>query len=141
MTIYLENGTHDDTKMGGDRPFGFVFTGIFTILVLTAYIKDLSAYIIPLIVTSGAFFLASLFAPFLLRPLNILWFRFGLLLHKIISPIVLGGLFIVSVTPIGLFMRVLGKDPLKLRLDPDAKSYWINRDPPGPAANSMSDQF
>jgi len=73
--------------------------------------------------------------------LNKLWFHFGLLLHKIVSPLVMGLLFFVTVTPIGLLMRTLGKTPLKLEFDKDADSYWILRDPPGPAPDTMKRQF
>ena len=77
----------------------------------------------------------------LLAPLNRLWLKLGLVLYKVVNPIVLGLLFYVTVTPISLLMRVLGKDPLRLRRDPDAASYWIERTPPGPAPESMKNQF
>ena len=63
------------------------------------------------------------------------------LLYKIVNPVVLGLLFYVTVTPIALLMRVLGKDPLRLRRDSDAASYWIDRTPPGPVPESMKNQF
>ena len=64
-----------------------------------------------------------------LAPLNKLWTKLGVLLYRVVSPLVLGLLFYVTVTPIALLMRVLGKDPLRLRRDPDAASYWIVRTP------------
>ena len=70
-----------------------------------------------------------------------IWTKFGVLLYTIVSPVVLGFLFYVTVTPIALLMRVLGKDPLRLRRDPDAASYWIDRTPPGPSPESMKNQF
>lgn len=76
-----------------------------------------------------------------LAPLNKLWTKLGLLLYRIVSPIVLGLLFYLTVTPIALLMRLLGKDPLRLRRDPDGASYWIIRTPPGPAPESMKNQF
>ena len=60
---------------------------------------------------------------------------------KIMAPIIMGALLYLVVTPIGLLMRLFGKDPLRLKMDPSSKSYWIKRDPPGPAPESMSDQF
>ena len=60
---------------------------------------------------------------------------------QVVNPVVLGLLFYVTVTPIALLMRVLGKDPLRLRRDPDATSYWIERTPPGPTPESMKNQF
>jgi len=75
-----------------------------------------------------------------LAPLNKWWTKLGLLLYRVVSPIVLGLLFYVTLTPIALVMRLLGKDPLRLRRDPDAASYWIDRSPP-PAPESMKNQF
>lgn len=83
----------------------------------------------------------TLVAPDYLAPLNRLWARFGALLHRIVSPVALAILFFIVVTPIALLMRILGKDPLRMRLDPNAKSYWIVRDPPGPKSESLKDQF
>src|SRR5262245_35779910 len=76
-----------------------------------------------------------------LAPLNKLWTKLGVLLYRVVSPLVLGLLFYATVTPIALLMRVLGKDPLRLRRDPDVASYWIVRTPPGPAPKSMKNQF
>jgi hypothetical protein len=67
--------------------------------------------------------------------------RFGLLLGRLVSPIVVGVLFFVVFTPFGLVMRAFGYDPLRLKADPRASTYWIERSPPGPAPESMKDQF
>ena len=74
-------------------------------------------------------------------PLNRLWLKFGLLLYKVMNPLILGLLFFVTIMPIGLVMRAFGKDFLRLRLDRNAKSYWIDRTPPGPPPQSMRNQF
>jgi hypothetical protein len=87
------------------------------------------------------FLLFALVLPKALSPLNWVWTRFGLLLHQIVSPLVLGLLFLAVFTPMGLAMKLLGSDPLRLRFDPKAKSYWLERDPPGPAPESLKDQF
>ncbi len=79
--------------------------------------------------------------PKLLSPFNRLWFEFGLLLHKLISPLVLGLIYLTSVAPVGLLMRMCGKDPLRRRFDPELRSYWIPRDPPGPQTDSLPRQF
>jgi hypothetical protein len=76
-----------------------------------------------------------------LNPLNRLWLKFGLLLYKIVNPIVLGLLFFATIAPIGLIMRLTGKDFLRLKLDREAKSYWIERAPPGPSPQSMRNQY
>ena len=79
--------------------------------------------------------------PRALRPLNLAWFKLGLLLHIVVSPLVIGAMFFLTVVPTGLIMRLLGKDPLRLKFDPKADSYWIKRDPPGPEPGSLKNQF
>ena len=86
-------------------------------------------------------FLSGLIAPAILAPLNRAWTKLGLLLFKIVNPIVLGAIFLVTIVPIGLILRATGKDPLRLKFDQNAKSYWIPRDPPGPVPDSMPHQF
>ena len=87
------------------------------------------------------FFAAGYFCPSALRPLNWLWFNFGLLLHSVVNPIVMGLLFYATVWPTGIVMRALGKDLLRLRREPEGTSYWIPRQPPGPEPTTMKDQF
>jgi hypothetical protein len=90
----------------------------------------------------AAVFLASaLLRPALLRPASALWQRLGRAMHHVVSPLVLGMLFYLTVVPTGLVMRALGKDPLRLRFDRAAQSYWIERRPPGPAPESLRNQF
>jgi hypothetical protein len=90
---------------------------------------------------AAAFLIVALVVPGMLTPLNRAWTRFGLLLHRVVSPIVLGFLFYVVVTPLGLLMRLLGKDPLRLHWDRQSPTYWIERRPPGPKPETLSDQF
>jgi hypothetical protein len=90
---------------------------------------------------AGAFLVPALLCTAALAPLNKLWVKLGLLLNAIVSPIALGLLFYLTVTPVALLMRVLRKDPLRLHRDPDARSYWIDRIPPKPAPDSMKNQF
>ena len=77
----------------------------------------------------------------MLAPLNRAWLYVGLLLQRVVSPVVLGILFFLTVTPIGLLMRLTGKNPLRLGFDREAQSYWIDRQPPGPAPDTMPRQF
>jgi hypothetical protein len=79
--------------------------------------------------------------PTALKPLNWLWFKLGLVLHAVINPIVMALLFYGVVLPTGLVLRVMGKDPLRLKDNPERNSYWIIRQPPGPAPETMKDQF
>jgi hypothetical protein len=90
---------------------------------------------------AAAFLIVALTVPKILAPLNRLWMKFGLLLHAIVNPVVMAFLFFSTVTPIALLLRLRGKDPLRLKLDPAARSYWIDRTPPGPSPDTMPRQF
>ena len=127
-------------KLSSDRTFGNVFAAFFAIIGLLPVLsgRDPRFWALAL---GGAFLIVAFVAPRVLRPLNRLWMRFGLVLHKIVNPLVLGMMFFVVVTPVGLLMRVFGKDPLRLRFDAEAETYWIVRDPPGPAPDSLNHQF
>jgi Saxitoxin biosynthesis operon protein SxtJ len=138
--------THEDfsrkeaIKGSSDRNFGLVMAALFAIISLWPLIH---AEPIRWWALGGAATLAVMawLWPAALAPLNRLWLKLGLLLYKVVNPIVLSLLFYATVAPIGLLMRVLGKDPLRLHRDPDAESYWIHRTPPGPAPESMKNQF
>ena len=123
-----------------DRSFGFVFAAVFLIVALYPLLHAQGIRIWATAV-SGIFLLLAALVPHVLAPANRVWTKFGLLLHNIFSPIALGILFFLVVTPTGLLMRLFGKDPLRLHFDPAADSYWIKRDPPGPAADSLKNQF
>lgn len=90
---------------------------------------------------SLVFLAAALALPRALRPLNSGWQAMGRLLHRLVSPLILGMLFYFTVVPTGIVMRLLRKDLLCLRFDPAARSYWVERRPPGPAAESLRNQF
>ena len=83
----------------------------------------------------------SLIVPRWLAPLNRLWLKFGELLHRITSPIILGIMFFGVITPVGWLMRRTGKDLLRMKFDREAPSYWIKREPPGPDKTSLKRQF
>jgi hypothetical protein len=123
-----------------DRSFGIVFGVVFLIVAVLPLFSSGSVRIWPAI-ASAAFFLMAFVLPRLLAPLNRLWMRFGLLLHRIVSPVVLGILFYLFVTPMGLIMRLMGKDYMRLRFDSSSRSYWIERNPPGPRPDSLNNQF
>ena len=127
-------------QSSSDRSFGFVFAAVFLIIGLYPLLHA-SGIRLWAVAMSGMFLLLAALRPQVLAPANRLWTKFGLLLHNIVSPIALGILCFLVVTPTGLLMRLLGKDPLRLRFDPAADSYWIKRDPPGPAADSLNNQF
>ncbi len=142
----MEQSTHEafarDEKIvtGSDRSFGLVMAGCFAAVTLlnvwhAGRVWPWTGGLAALLLAAG------LLRPSLLHPLNLLWLRFGLLLHKVVNPIVMGLVFYGTVLPTGLVMRMLGKDLLRLKRLPDADSYWIVRQPPGPAPETMKDQF
>ena len=139
-TFHENLSANDDVKIGSERSFGFVFTIVFALIGLFPLWSGSDVRIWALVI-AGLFLVSALVAPRLLAPLNRIWFRFGLLLHKIVSPLVMGLLFFCTVMPIGLLMRVFGKRPLDLKFDKAAKSYWIHRAPPSPEPGSMKRQF
>jgi len=130
----------EETKLPSNRSFGLVFTAVFLIIGLLPLVSRHTVRAWALII-SGVFLAVTLAAPNVLTPLNRLWLRFGLFLHKIVSPVVLGVIFFLAVTPTGLLMRWFKKDILRLRFDPAADTYWIKRDPPGPEPKSLVNQF
>lgn len=130
----------EEIQGSSDRAFGLVFAAVF--LIIATYPLLFGGQIRVWSLGAGAAFAVVAFVwPGALAPLNRLWTRFGLLLHRIVSPVVLGIMFFAVITPMGLVMRLLGKDPLRLRFDTRAHSYWIERRPPGPKPDSFPDQF
>jgi hypothetical protein len=123
-----------------DRSFGIVFTVLFVIIGLWPLLGGAPIRWWSLIV-AALFLIAALARPQTLAPLNRLWTRFGFLLHRITNPIIMGLVFFLAVTPTALIMRALGKDLLHMRLDRSAKTYWIERQPPGPPPETMKQQF
>jgi len=126
-------------KAGSERGFGIVFAVVFAGIGLYP-VWDGAPVRWWALAIAGAFLAIAALAPALLKPLNRVWFALGLLLHKVVSPLVMGLMFFAAVTPTALIMRMLGKDPLRLRFDKQAKTYWIERQP-GPAPETMRNQF
>lgn len=90
----------------------------------------------------GVLFLVSaMVRPAILKPLNGVWFMFGNLLHKIVSPLVMGAIFFIVMTPIGLLMRLTGKDLLSLKLSRSEASYWIDQKNDETESSDMTQQF
>ena len=123
-----------------DRSFGLVVAGVCLLVALGPLRHGLSPRWWALAVAS-VFALIAQLKPALFATLNRLWTKLGVLLGKIVSPIALGILFYGVFTPVAVALRLTGKDPLRLRLDRAADSYWILRKPPGPPPDSMSNQF
>lgn len=123
-----------------NRKFGLLFTVVFALLGAIGWWRGGRAYPV-MLGLSGLFLVVTLVAPDILKPLNRAWMAFALLLHHITSPIILGALFFVLFTPVGFFMRLAKRDLMKRRREPALDSYWIARLPPGPAPESLRDQF
>src|SRR5690349_3487568 len=121
----------EQVRGSSDRSFGLTFAAVCLVLTLLPLLKGHAPrrWAAPFAVV---FLLSALLRPAVLHPLNAFWLRLGLLLQKIVSPLFLAVLFYGVFTPMGYFYRILGKDLLRLRFDRGAKSYWIDRTPPGP---------
>ncbi|MGE0657917.1 MAG: SxtJ family membrane protein [Reyranellaceae bacterium] len=130
----------EEVKGSSNRMFGLVFFVVFAIISLWPVLfgNPLRWWTAPI---AGAFLVVALVKPDWLAPLNRQWTRLGLLMHKVVNPLIMGLLFYVAITPMGLLFRLFGKDLLRLKLDRQAASYWIERKPPGPAPDSMRRQF
>ena len=126
----------DDIKISSNRSFGIVFFIVFLLIALypLTYSEEIKVWSATI---SLIFLVLGLFNSKILTPLNKLWFKFGIFLGKIISPIIMGIIFFLVVTPIGLLMRLFGKDVLNLRYNKN-KSYWIEKNGP---KSKMKNQF
>ncbi|MCF8722252.1 hypothetical protein LQ236_000272 [Nitrospina gracilis] len=138
----MENECFEDDPVSGssDRSFGLVFFAVFAGIGLWPLLNGGPVRPVFLVLAVATLGIAG-FRPFWLAPLNRRWIRLGQILGNAISPVILGILYFFVVTPTGFFLRMLGKDLLRMRCDPNAASYWIERDPPGPAPESLINQF
>ena len=127
----------DDVKISSNRSFGLVFFIVFLLIASYPIIYNGEVRTWSLLI-SLIFLVLGLFNSKILSPLNKLWFKFGILLGKIISPLVMGIIFFFVVTPIGLIMRLMGKDVLNLKYNNKNKSYWIEKSGP---KSKMKNQF
>jgi hypothetical protein len=142
----MTGGIHEDfsreasARGSSDRSFGWVFTGFFALLAFLPLLrgKPLRSWALGV---SGGFLLLALVRPRLLHPLNRLWTRLAVLISKVTNPIMTGLMFYVLFTPVAIVLRLLGKDLLRLKGQPAAKTFWIPREPPGPAPETMRNQF
>jgi hypothetical protein len=132
-----------DAKLGSDRAFGLTFAGVSALLALRLWHHRNSPISTAAAVAFALGFLAlSLFKPSTLRSLNRLWFLFGQLLARVTNPVILGVFYFVFLTPIAILFRWAGNDPLRLKKSRQTpRSYWIVRNPPGPAPESLKDPF
>ena len=126
----------DDIKIGSNRSFGIVFSIVFLLIAIYPLINSEELRVWSLIIAI-IFLVLGLINSKILTPLNKLWFKFGILLGRIVSPVIMGLIFFLVVTPIALIMRIIGKDLLNLKFNKE-KSYWIEKTGP---KSKMKNQF
>ena len=124
-------------KMSSNRNFGLVFFIVFLILGFWPITND-GEIRIWLVVISLIFLVLGMMKSKLLTPLNKLWFKFGMILGAIVAPVVMGAVFFLVVTPIGIVMRTMGKDLINKKHDKKKETYWITR---RTSIGSMKRQF
>ncbi len=123
-----------------NRSFGLLFAFVFALMAIWplffgGVIRNWAGAL------SAVFAATALLTPKVLAPLNRGWMRFGALLHRIMSPVLLAIMFFVVLTPFALVMRATGRRPLALSRDKSADTYWVHRAPPGPEPESIRNQF
>jgi len=126
----------DDIKISSNKSFGIVFSIVFLLIAIYPLINNQELRVWSLVIAT-IFLILGLINSRALTPLNKLWFKFGLLLGRIVSPIIMGLIFFLVVTPIAFMMRIIGKDLLNLKFNKD-KSYWIEKTGP---KSKMKNQF
>ena len=130
----------EEANASSNRGFGLTFAAVGAIVAVWPLLAGEAPRWWWLAGAAG-FCAVSLAAPHLLNPLNRAWQWIGRRLNGVASPIVLGLVFYVILAPLGIALRLSGRDPLRLRFDKDAASYWLSRDPPGPGPGTMTRQF
>ena len=116
-----------NVELPSEKKFGLFFTLIFLVISSYFYVTGYHLGFRVFVIASVVFFVISVLRPDILSPLNKLWMRLGLLLGLIVSPIIMGLIFFVIFAPIGILMRIMGRDELRLCLE-DKQSHWIERD-------------
>ena len=129
-----------EPKLPSNRKFGWFFSAVFSVLSSYAYWKGWSTVSLVTLIVAFIFAIATLWSSQLLAPLNRLWYGLGVFLGKIVSPIVLGMIFFLLITPVSLVTRLFGRDELKMKKR-SVESYWIDRSPPGPPSDSFKIQY
>ena len=122
----------DALNLPSDRSFGWTFAGLF---VLVGFFHP---WLLLLAALTAA---VTVLRAHWLAPLKRAWMKFGELLHRVVSPVILGAIFYGVFTPVGVAMRAFGRDALRRTYEKDARTYWIERNPPGPPDDSFRDMF
>jgi len=126
--------------MPSNIKFGWFFSAVFAMIALYSFSQQMNTFALATTIVCVLLVATTFSAPQLLTPLNRFWYALGMLLGKVISPIVLGAMFFVLITPIALITRLFGRDELKIKKS-FVQSYWVERLPPGPSSDSFKNQF
>ena len=141
MSESTTNPSHLGSTLPSNRSFGLLFTIVFLLVAGYSWFEQFTrAWVYFWLALSGLFLFLTFMAPGILLPLNKAWYRLGLLMGKVVSPIVLGILFFIVISPVAIVTRLFGRDVLLLRKR-NVNSYWIERNPPGPQPESFKEQF
>ena len=141
MSESTTNQSHLGSVMPSNRSFGLLFAIVFLLVAGYSWFEQFTrAWVYFWLALSGLFLFLTFMAPGILSPLNRAWYRLGLLMGKVVSPIVLGILFFIVISPVAIVTRLFGRDVLLLRKR-NVNSYWIERNPPGPQPESFKEQF
>src|SRR5262245_60543613 len=135
---FHETYAHGDVRPPSERSTGLVFAGVAVIVAVIWRHSPMVPWVA--LAVAAALAALSMTAPALLRPLNLLWFRFGLLLHRVVNPLVMLAMFALVFVPAGLIMR-LWHDPLGAKRATARSTYWIERAKGDRGAASMTNQF
>jgi len=126
----------NEVKIGSNKSFGIVFSVVFFIIAIFPILNNDNIRVWSLVI-SLIFLVLGLINSKLLSPLNKIWFKFGLILSKVVSPVIMGIIFFLVVTPIGILMKILKKDLLNLKFN-NNNSYWIEKKD---SQSTMKNQF
>ena len=140
MTNFHEDLERHSPQNGSDRAFGLLFSALSAAIALWPLRAGLPVRLPFLLLTAGLL-AVSLGRPSLLGPLNRIWTRVGMLLGRVVNPVVTALLFFLVFTPVGMLARFLGKDPLRLKWKPEADTYWITRDRADDPRERLAKQF
>jgi hypothetical protein len=133
----------ETVKGSSDRGFGLTVGGILLLIAAVRVWRHGGYGAIELVLGAVGLCLIvlALVRAQTLSGLNRAWTRLGLVLFKVVNPVVLALIYLITIVPIGLLLRASGHDPLRLKRDPSASTYWVKREPPGPAPETMINQF
>ena len=138
-----EHQEHHHIEGSSNRSFGLTVGGI--LLAIEIYrswaVWEVDGIGVALLsISIPLIFLGGLF-PSMLAPLNKGWMKLGFIMFKVVNPKIMLAIYVLTIIPIGLMLKLAGKDPMRKKLDENAKSYWIEREPLGPSPESMKNQF